>query len=94
MMTKNSLTRLIDLAIAIQQIPAPTFHEAERARFVQTCFIEQGLVDVSLDRAGNVLARLAAYAQVAVAEPPAKRACKWARTCASSYAASMSRRAS
>ena len=49
MMTKNSLTRLIDLAIAIQQIPAPTFHEAERARFVQACFMEQGLADVGLD---------------------------------------------
>ena len=57
-MTKNSLTRLIDLAIAIQQIPAPTFHEAERARFVQACFMEQGLADVGLDSAGNVLARL------------------------------------
>lgn len=60
MITKNRLKQLVDLAIAIQQIPAPTFHEAERARFVQTCFIEQGLVDVRLDRAGNVLARLAA----------------------------------
>ena len=59
MLTKNTLTRSVDLAIAIQQIPAPTFHEAERARFVQACFVEQGLQDVSLDGAGNVLARLA-----------------------------------
>ena len=56
----NSLTtRLLDLAIAIQQIPAPTFHEAERARFVQTRFDEEGLADVRIDSAGNVHARLA-----------------------------------
>jgi len=59
MLTRNSLTQLVEQAIAIQQIPAPTFHEAERARFMLTCFMEQGLLDVSLDRAGNVLARLA-----------------------------------
>ena len=52
------IARLLDLAIAIQQIPAPTFHEAERAEFVRTRFAAEGL-PVELDAAGNVLARLA-----------------------------------
>jgi acetylornithine deacetylase/succinyl-diaminopimelate desuccinylase-like protein len=54
----NSIPRLLDLAIAIQQIPAPTFHEAERAEFVRTRFAEEGLQDVEIDSAGNVYARL------------------------------------
>jgi tripeptide aminopeptidase len=55
---KNSILRLLDLAIAIQQIPAPTFHEAERAAFVRTRFAEEGLQDVEIDSVGNVYARL------------------------------------
>jgi tripeptide aminopeptidase len=55
-----NLTRLIDLAIAIQQIPAPTFHEQERAEFVRAHFQEEGLEDVHIDAAGNVLGRLPA----------------------------------
>jgi acetylornithine deacetylase/succinyl-diaminopimelate desuccinylase-like protein len=58
----NNLTnRLIDLAIAIQQIPAPTFHEAVRAEFVRARFVEEGLApaDVKIDEAGNVYARVA-----------------------------------
>ncbi len=52
------LSRLIDLTIQIQQIPAPTFHEADRARFVQTLFEQEKLSDISTDPAGNVYARL------------------------------------
>jgi len=52
-------TRLLDLAIAIQQIPAPTFHEAGRAEFVRARFADEGLADVKMDEAGNVYARLA-----------------------------------
>jgi len=48
--------RLLDLAIAIQQIPAPTFHEAERAEFVRARFAEEGLSDVEIDSTGNVYA--------------------------------------
>jgi acetylornithine deacetylase/succinyl-diaminopimelate desuccinylase-like protein len=54
----NPIPRLLDLAIAIQQIPAPTFHETERARFVRSRFAEEGLQDVEIDSTGNVYARL------------------------------------
>jgi len=51
-------SRLLNLAIAIQQIPAPTFHEAERAEFVRQRFVDEGLSDVEMDETGNVYARL------------------------------------
>lgn len=51
--------RILELAIAIQQVPAPTFEEGERANFVQAKFVEAGLQDVSQDELGNVYARLA-----------------------------------
>ncbi len=51
--------RLLDLAIAIQQVPAPTFEEGVRADFVQSKFIEEGLLDVSKDELGNIYGRLA-----------------------------------
>ena len=56
----NYISHLIDLAISIQQIPAPTFHEAERAEFVRSQFVEAGLADVQTDSVGNVYARLPA----------------------------------
>jgi acetylornithine deacetylase/succinyl-diaminopimelate desuccinylase-like protein len=49
--------RVLDLACAIQQIPAPTFAEAERAAFVRDQFTTQGLAHVDLDDLGNVYAR-------------------------------------
>ena len=52
------ISRLIDLAIAIQQIPAPTFHEAHRAEFIRSRFAGEGLADVEVDATGNVYARL------------------------------------
>jgi acetylornithine deacetylase/succinyl-diaminopimelate desuccinylase-like protein len=54
-------TKLLELAIEIQQIPAPTFSESLRADFVKAKFIEEGLADVSQDEAGNVYARLAGH---------------------------------
>ena len=58
-MNMNDLVnRLIEMAIAVQQIPAPTFAEGERAAFVREKFLAEGLPDVSLDDAGNVRARL------------------------------------
>jgi acetylornithine deacetylase/succinyl-diaminopimelate desuccinylase-like protein len=50
--------RLLDLAIAIQQVAAPTFAEQRRAELVYTLFQQEGLLDVTLEESGNVLARL------------------------------------
>ncbi len=49
--------RVIELAIQIQQIPAPTFAEGARAEFVRGLFEREGLRDVSVDEAGNVFGR-------------------------------------
>ena len=51
------ISRLIDLAIQIQQIPAPTFEEALRAEFIRRMFAAEALTDIQIDTAGNVLAR-------------------------------------
>ena len=50
--------KLLDLAIQIQQIPAPTFAEGPRGEFVRGLFIQEKLEDVSMDSLGNVYARL------------------------------------
>ncbi len=49
---------VLDTACAIQQIPAPTFQEAERARFMRERFQQAGLQDVETDHVGNVWGRL------------------------------------
>ncbi len=54
----ESIQRLLDLLIQIQQIPAPTFEEQKRAEFILGMFRQEGLSDVQLDSAGNALARL------------------------------------
>jgi acetylornithine deacetylase/succinyl-diaminopimelate desuccinylase-like protein len=51
------IERLLDLACAIQQIPAPTFHEQARAAFVREQFAALGLADVEIDDLGNVYGR-------------------------------------
>lgn len=51
------LPALVDLAIAIQQIPAPTFAEQLRADFVQQQFTALGLTDVTQDSLHNVMGR-------------------------------------
>lgn len=51
------INRIIDLAIQIQQIAAPTFHEEKRAEFVRGLFELEGLQDVKLDEEGNVYGR-------------------------------------
>lgn len=51
--------RVIDLAIQIQQIPAPTFAEMKRAEFVRELFTKEQLDDVWIDEVGNVYARMA-----------------------------------
>lgn len=50
-------SRLLDLACAIQQIPAPTFHEQARADFVRQQFAALHLHDIEVDDVGNVYAR-------------------------------------
>ena len=51
--------KVLELAIQIQQIPAPTFAEGPRGEFVRDLFIREKLDDVSMDSLGNVYARLA-----------------------------------
>lgn len=41
--------------VAIAEIPAPTFHEAERAKFMAGEFRRVGLSNVEIDKQGNVL---------------------------------------
>jgi len=55
-MTINN--RVLDLAIQIQQIPSPTFNEGERAAFIRDLFADEGLANIEVDQAGNVLAKL------------------------------------
>ena len=52
------LSRVLDLAVTIQQIPAPTFGERRRAAFILAQFQAEGLCDVSQDELGNVYGRL------------------------------------
>ena len=47
----------INLIQAIQQIPAPTFAEAERAAFVESHMLALGLHDVRQDDLHNVYGR-------------------------------------
>ncbi|MCK7520441.1 MAG: hypothetical protein MZV64_23510 [Ignavibacteriales bacterium] len=51
------IDRIVELALQIQQIAAPTFHEGERAEFVRKLFVEEGLKDVTMDETGNVYGR-------------------------------------
>lgn len=48
---------VLDTAIAIQQVPAPTFDEARRGAFVQERMVTLGLRDVHRDAVGNVYGR-------------------------------------
>ncbi len=57
---KDIATRILELAMRIQQVAAPTFHEEKRAQVVREIFLGEGLVDVGMDGTGNVLACLKA----------------------------------
>ncbi|HWQ83490.1 MAG TPA: M20/M25/M40 family metallo-hydrolase [Anaerolineales bacterium] len=46
--------RVLQEAITIQQIPAPTHAETARSRYVFQRFVEEGLADVQMDSPGNV----------------------------------------
>ncbi|MCA9936590.1 MAG: M20/M25/M40 family metallo-hydrolase [Ardenticatenaceae bacterium] len=53
----SQLDEIIDLIIQVQQIPAPTFAEGQRAHFVAQQFATAGLVDVQEDDLHNVYGR-------------------------------------
>jgi tripeptide aminopeptidase len=57
-MNQSLVERVIELAVEIQQIPSPTFHETQRAEFVRGHFINLGLENPFLDECGNVYACL------------------------------------
>lgn len=48
---------VLETAIAVQQVPAPTFDEAERSAFVLDRLRALGLSDVATDELGNVYGR-------------------------------------
>jgi tripeptide aminopeptidase len=50
--------RLIQRAIDIQSIPAPTFHEEARRAYMQNEFKQAGLLDIEVDSVGNLLGRV------------------------------------
>ena len=54
---ENNLAAALELAVRIQQIPAPTFHEEERANFVESYFLDLGLMNVQQDEIHNVFGR-------------------------------------
>ena len=54
----NVVQRVIHRAIEIQQIPAPTFGEHQRAQYIFDCFKNEGLSQVEIDDLGNVYACL------------------------------------
>lgn len=55
----NSIAeRVLELAVQIQQIAAPTFIEEARGNFVRGLFDAEALKDISIDSRGNVAARL------------------------------------
>jgi acetylornithine deacetylase/succinyl-diaminopimelate desuccinylase-like protein len=53
---------IVETAIAIQQIPAPTFDEARRGREVAERMRALGLADIQIDTVGNVYGRRAGHA--------------------------------
>ncbi len=52
------IDRIVQRAVEVQQIPAPTFAERERAAFVLAEFQKEGLEQVSMDEIGNVFGLL------------------------------------
>jgi tripeptide aminopeptidase len=50
--------KVLDLAVQIQQIPAATFHERQRAIFIRKCFEELDSENTQMDEYGNVYLRI------------------------------------
>jgi tripeptide aminopeptidase len=58
-MSDDSLVeRVIERAMTVQQVPAPTFAESARAALVKDYFETEHLTNIQMDEVGNVLARL------------------------------------
>jgi tripeptide aminopeptidase len=57
-MDDELIKKVIDMAVALQQIPAPSFQERRRAEFIKSKFIDEGLEDVEMDQLYNVYARV------------------------------------
>ncbi len=54
----GTIDRLLELAVQIQGIPAPTFAEKKRAEFVLAALARENLQDLAMDALNNVYARL------------------------------------
>ena len=57
-MSSQLVNRVLDLATEIQQIPAPTFNEDQRAEFMRDQFIKENLQDIYIDEIGSVYGRV------------------------------------
>jgi acetylornithine deacetylase/succinyl-diaminopimelate desuccinylase-like protein len=57
------IERVLNLAIQIQQIPAATFHEDQRGRFILKYFLDLGAKDTQMDDRGNVYVHIKGQAQ-------------------------------
>lgn len=55
---KVDVEAFLERLLAIQSIPAPTFQEEERARYLETSFKDAGLIDVERDEISNVFGRI------------------------------------
>jgi tripeptide aminopeptidase len=66
----NTMQQIIELAIQIQQIPAPTFNELKRAEFVRGLFDGEGLSDISIDEVGNVYGLLSSNKSLTTKSQP------------------------
>jgi tripeptide aminopeptidase len=58
-MVESIVDNVIAKALQIQQIPAPTFDEKQRAKFIFQEFVDENLLDVEIDEDSNVFARIA-----------------------------------
>jgi tripeptide aminopeptidase len=59
----NIIERVLNQAVQIQQIPATTFHEDRRARFILNNFLDLGAKDAHMDDRGNVYLQIKGQAK-------------------------------
>jgi tripeptide aminopeptidase len=55
---RRDIEAIVNQIVCIQQIPAPTFVEDARSTYLETCFRDLGLMDVTRDEFKNVFGRL------------------------------------